>query len=172
MKKEEAYIEYYKKMSWENTYKHFGCDCINQIHLALSVPQHYYDIDFCFLILFMHTSIPAEYLIKLSCPTVYKGKIHWIFMALISGKLANLLAISSVIQDHKILNTSLHQHLYAIVSAWVFTSLLCPCIIPATFWTCTQVRKMCNEKGFCTKVKWLVILLVVPPYFHSLFPVK
>ena len=43
MKKAEAHIKCYRKISWENTYEHFGCDRTNQIHLALSVPQQYCD---------------------------------------------------------------------------------------------------------------------------------
>lgn len=65
MKKAEAHIKCYRKTSWENTYEHFGCDCINQIHLALSVPQQYYD-----------TRIPAECLIKLPYPFVYLRQLE------------------------------------------------------------------------------------------------
>jgi hypothetical protein len=55
MKKEEACIKCCRKISWENIYKDFVCDHTNQIHLALSVLQQYYDTDFYLLILFRHT---------------------------------------------------------------------------------------------------------------------
>lgn len=75
MKKAEAHIKCYRKTSWENTYEHFGCDRINQIHLALSVLQLYND-----------TRIPADFLIKLYylsvCTCDNLRKIHWIFMIL------------------------------------------------------------------------------------------